>query len=140
LSENALPRFYSNHLGTEISEQISLIQWQPNNEDESEIVITLSKFDWLVIDLGGLLGGKKHTDVVLENGDTLIIRGKNQSINVIGEVYVPTSHLFSKNLSYEDYTSRSGGIKSLADEDKIYIIRANGPVELPANGKDFWFA
>lgn len=43
-------------------------------------------------------------------------------------------------MSYEDYISRSGGIKSLADEDKIYIIRANGSVELPASGKNIWSA
>jgi hypothetical protein len=53
---------------------------------------------------------------------------------------VPTSHFFSAGLSYEDYISKSGGMKSFADEDRIYIIRANGSVELPGRGNDFWFS
>jgi general secretion pathway protein E len=50
LSEDALPRFYSSLLGIEVAEQVSLGEWQPNDEDERDIVLNLSKFDWFVID------------------------------------------------------------------------------------------
>jgi len=94
----------------------------------------------LVIDLQSLLKGNAIVDLVLEDGDTLYVPGQSQSINVIGEVYVPTSHLYNAAFSYEDYISKSGGKKSLADEDRIYIIRSNGSVDLPGRGNDFWFA
>jgi polysaccharide export outer membrane protein len=93
----------------------------------------------LVIDLQSLLNGNAVVNVVLEDGDVLYVPGQSQSINVIGEVYVPTSHLYSASLSFEDYISKSGGTKSLADDDRIYIIRADGSVKLPGRGVDFWF-
>jgi polysaccharide export outer membrane protein len=93
----------------------------------------------LVIDLQSLLNGNAMVNVVLEDGDVLYVPGQSQSINVIGEVYVPTSHLYSASLSFEDYISKSGGTKSLADDDRIYIIRADGSVKLPSRGNDFWF-
>lgn len=94
----------------------------------------------LVIDLPSLLSGENDRNILLEDGDTLYVPGRSQSINVIGEVYVPTSHLFTAGLSYEDYISKSGGVKTLADEDKIYIIRANGSVEVPSHENGFWFS
>lgn len=72
----------------------------------------------LVIDLAAISQGQRQSDVKLEDGDALYIPGRSQSVNVIGEVYVPTSHLYSADASYEDYISRSGGYKSLADEER----------------------
>jgi polysaccharide biosynthesis/export protein len=93
----------------------------------------------LVIDLSSIIAGQPQSDVVLENGDVLYVPGRSQTINVIGEVYVPTSHLFTSGLSYEDYILKSGGYKTLADEDKTYIIRANGSVEVPNRDGGYWF-
>ena len=94
----------------------------------------------LVIDFASLVDGNSNSDVILENGDSLYVPGKSQSVNVIGEVYVPTSHLFTSGLSYEDYISRSGGYRSLADKSNTYIIRANGSVEIPGRSGSFWFS
>lgn len=112
-------------------------------DEAKKLLNDLTKVDAigrLVIDLPSLLASNSDKNLVLEDGDTLYVPGKSQSINVIGEVYVPTSHLYSAGLTYEDYISKSGGAKSLADEDKIYIIRANGSVEIPGQGNSFWFA
>ena len=114
-----------------------------NYDDAKKLLNDLTKVESvgrLVIDLQSLITGDASVDVVLEDGDTLYIPSQSQSINVIGEVYVPTSHLYSASLSFDDYISRSGGMKTLADEDRIYIIRANGSVDLPGRGNDFWFA
>ena len=93
----------------------------------------------LVVDFNKLFAGDTDTDVILENGDTLYIPGLSQSVNVIGEVYVPTSHLYARGLSYTDYINRSGGFRALADESSTYIIRANGSVDIPKRGDGFWF-
>lgn len=94
----------------------------------------------LVIDFDGLLAGNEQVDVILEDGDTLYIPGKRQSVNVIGEVYVPTSHLYDAELNFEDYILRSGGYRNLADENSTYIIRANGSVDVPNRDSSFWFS
>jgi polysaccharide export outer membrane protein len=116
-------------------------------DEAKKLLNDLTKVDAvgrLVIDLESILSGNTNTNtntnIVLEGGDTLYIPGQSQSINIIGEVYVPTSHLYSAGLSFDDYISKSGGMKPVADADRIYIIRANGSVELPGSGNDFWFA
>ena len=81
----------------------------------------------LVLDLGALLSNKIE-DLMLEDGDSLHIPKTKQSISVIGEVYVPSSHLLSKSNSLQDYLKLSGGLKNTGDLKNIYIIKANGSI------------
>ncbi len=93
----------------------------------------------LVIDMNAIIAGNELFDVTLEDGDLLFIPGRSQSVNVIGEVYVPTSHLYASELSYEDYIQKSGGYRDLANIDNTYIIRADGSVDVVSNESGFWF-
>lgn len=83
-----------------------------------------------VIDLPGLLaggvGGEK--DVVLRDGDELVVPRQRQEVTVIGEVQNATSHLYLPRLKRSDYISASGGTTKKADEKRIYIVRADGNV------------
>ncbi len=63
---------------------------------------------------------------------------KRDSISVIGEVNYSTSHLYKSGVSVDDYIALSGGLKERANEDSIYIIKANGSVKIPNKGG--WFA
>jgi protein involved in polysaccharide export with SLBB domain len=84
----------------------------------------------LVIDLPDTLklpaGSPK--DVILRDGDELIVPRFQQQVTVIGEVQTSTSHLYSAELSRDDYISLSGGITRRADRGRIYVVRANGSV------------
>jgi len=91
----------------------------------------------LVIDIEKLLEFQQ-ADFLIENGDVLYVAPQQNTINVAGQVYVATSHLYQKQLSVDDYVELSGGVKKQADEDRIYIIKANGAVEIPNNSN--WFA
>ena len=77
-------------------------------------------------------------DVMLENGDILYVPLRRNAVNVMGQVQVPTSHVFDANLTVEDYLAQSGGSKKRADESRIYIISANGNIRM-ATGSN-WFA
>lgn len=83
-----------------------------------------------VIDLPGLLedrvGGER--DVLLRDGDELVIPRLRQEISVIGEVQNATSHLYLPNLKRDDYLSMSGGTTKKADRGRIYVVRADGSV------------
>ncbi len=89
----------------------------------------------LVVDLNAVLEGTV-TDVVLQDGDRLIIPAFRQEVTVVGEVQVPTSHLYNQNLDFEDYIDRSGGEKDTSNSDAIYIVKADGSVVLP--NKSAW--
>ncbi len=110
-----------------------------NVKDIQELVANLSQIEGvgrLIIDLPNILASNIE-DVTLENGDMLIIPPRSNEINVIGEVQVATSHIYNRDWTAEDYINSSGGLKAQADDDRVYIIRANGLVDIPSLNS--WF-
>jgi polysaccharide export outer membrane protein len=83
-----------------------------------------------VIDLPGLLAGRagESMDVVLRDGDELVVPKRRQEVSVIGEVQNPASHLYLPSLSRDDYIHLSGGTTRKADRGRIYVVRADGSV------------
>jgi polysaccharide biosynthesis/export protein len=69
-------------------------------------------------------------DIILEDGDVLMVPGPMQSVTVLGEVQSPTSILFDRALARDDYINLSGGMTRRADASRVYIVRANGQVTL----------
>lgn len=84
----------------------------------------------LVIDLNAVLESPLGAplDVVLREGDQLIIPKQKQEVTVIGEVQNTTSHFYRADLTRDDYIGLSGGSTRKADRGRIYIVRANGSV------------
>jgi len=78
-------------------------------------------------------------DVILRNGDTLIVPKFEQEVTVIGEVEDPTSHLYQPGLSRSAYIRMSGGFTSEAAPDKVYVVQANGSV-VTHTGGNWWFS
>ena len=71
-------------------------------------------------------------DIILENGDKLHIPIDQQTISIIGEVYMANSHVYEKNLAIEDYIELSGGTNTFADESNIYLIKVDGSIVSPS--------
>jgi len=91
----------------------------------------------LVIDLNAILAGKaKSGELKVVDGDELFIPRQHDEVTVVGEVFFPTSHLFQKKQSRDDYINMSGGLTANADDKRIYIVHANGAVESGRRG--FW--
>jgi polysaccharide biosynthesis/export protein len=93
----------------------------------------------LVIDAEGVLKGPVGgvLDVVVKDGDKLVVPKKTQEVTILGEVQSPTSHVFEPGLTRNDYIAKSGGTTQKADRKRIYIVRANGDVL--AGGRSGWF-
>ena len=92
----------------------------------------------LVIRLADVVKGVQSADIVMKNGDTLLVPDRSQEVTVIGEVQYPTSHVYQAGLSREDYIAKSGGVTVRADEKRIYLVRASG--EVVANADRRWFS
>jgi protein involved in polysaccharide export with SLBB domain len=90
----------------------------------------MEKLGRLVIDLESIINGS-NADIILEDGDSLHIPKMQQNISVIGEVFVPRTHLFTQGLNLNDYISLSGGVGPYADADNIYLIRVDGSMVSP---------
>ena len=109
-------------------------------DDAQKLLADITKLEpvgRLVIDLPKIITSTRE-NVLLEGGDILYVPTKTNSINVIGQVQVGSSHLFNSSMSAEDYIAQSGGIKKRADEERIYIIEASGSIKMIEESN--WFA
>ena len=92
----------------------------------------------LVINLDGVLarGVGSRDDIILRNGDQLIVPKIKQEVAVIGEVQNSTAHLYRAGLSRNGYLALSGGLTNRADGARTYVVRADGSVVASSGG---WF-
>lgn len=86
----------------------------------------------LVVNMSQIQAGNPEYDLELEQGDTLIIPRKNSVVSVLGEVQNPGTHSFDPNLSVKDYLALSGNGRKRSDQDRIYVLRADGSVFVPS--------
>jgi protein involved in polysaccharide export with SLBB domain len=76
-------------------------------------------------------------DVLLRDGDRILVPKQTQEITILGEVQSPTSHIYKAGLTRDDYIALSGGTTQKADRKHIYVVRANGDVR--SGSRDGWF-
>lgn len=106
-------------------------------EDLLEDVQSARPVGRMVINLGDVVGSEEYQSIRLQDGDRLTVPTIPQAVSVFGEVQFPTSHLHSKGLTVDDYLERSGGPTRQADEDRVYVVKADGSVMLPEKSR--WF-
>jgi protein involved in polysaccharide export with SLBB domain len=90
------------------------------------------------IRLDEIVAGRREADIVLKDGDVLLVPDQRQEVTVLGEVQYAASHVFDRALSRDEYIGRSGGLSQRADKKRIYVVRANG--EVVADGGASWFS
>jgi len=134
LAESMKKDFITNNLNSDNS-----LLGGANSSNVDQMIEQLSDLEpvgRLVLDMNDILS--EQTSLILEDKDTLYVPSQKQSINVIGEVFVSTSHLHKENLRVDDYIAMSGGVKDKAATDKIFVIKASGQVFIPNDNS--WFA
>jgi polysaccharide export outer membrane protein len=82
----------------------------------------------MVVNLSQLKKCSNKYDVALEDGDTLTVPRTPNYVQVAGQVYVPTSHMYNDDRKIADYVELSGGQTLLGRLDNTYVIQANGEV------------
>nr|WP_283102757.1 SLBB domain-containing protein [Shewanella abyssi] len=92
----------------------------------------------LVVDLSAISIGISQADLQLEDEDVLYIPSTKQTIAVMGEVQHAATHRFKEGQTVEQYLAMSGGARARADDDRTYIIKADGSVMLP--NQSMWFS
>ena len=91
----------------------------------------------MVINLASVVESDDYQSIRLQDGDTLTVPIIPQAVSVFGEVQFPTSHLHTEGLTVDEYLERSGGPTRQADEDRVYVVKADGSVMLPEKSR--WF-
>ncbi|NOZ68747.1 MAG: hypothetical protein GXP46_05785 [Deferribacteres bacterium] len=77
-------------------------------------------------------------DIELKEGDSLFIPAKNSAVNVLGAVMSRGSFVFSERFDYKDYIEMAGGYTKYADEDNVYVLKADGTAMKLSGGFFNW--
>ncbi|WP_447077312.1 SLBB domain-containing protein [Vibrio alginolyticus] len=91
----------------------------------------------MVVQLNRILKDERSADFMLEDGDFLFVPTFRNTVSIMGEVQVPITYLLDNKLDVDDYLNKAGGAKKQADEDRIFVVRADGSVYKPSSG--YWF-
>ena len=65
-------------------------------------------------------------DCELQNGDTLTIPETPLTVNILGAVYSPTTHIYRKDMGINGYISAAGGALKIGHKRMVYIIKSDG--------------
>lgn len=106
-------------LGKSIQARRMLLEQMKRVDATGRLVIRLTELDKLA---------ESPWDITLETGDVLYVPPMPDYVSVLGSVYNPTSMLYEKGHTVNYYLSQVGGPTKDADEDQIYVVRANGTV------------
>src|SRR6266705_2899712 len=72
---------------------------------------------------------KDLPDLPLEDGDRFFVPSQPSMVSVFGSVYSENSFVYKPDKRVADYLSQAGGPTRGADEDSIYVLRADGSVK-----------
>ena len=70
-----------------------------------------------------------YQDLVLKDGDVLIIPSKKQTVEVKGLVLAPSLVRYEKGKSTRSYINSAGGFSDNAQKKSVYVVYANGDVK-----------
>ena len=93
-------------------------------------------FGRLVINLNAIIANKVDS-ISLRDGDRLLVPVKSQVVTTLGEVQQNSSFIYQPNLSRDDYIALSGGLTHGADSKFIYVVHADGAIEVAKRSKLF---
>ncbi len=67
-------------------------------------------------------------NIILEDGDTIVIPAMIPTISITGAVIQPSSLVYIQGKKLSHYINQAGGFSKDADRDAVYVIKANGLV------------
>lgn len=90
------------------------------------------------IDLAGAIAhpGSEQWDVVLQDGDHLIIPQQNNTVSINGEVLYPNTVTYKDGASLDYYIDQAGGYGENARKKRVFAIQMNGTVTRVKSAKD----
>ena len=77
-------------------------------------------------------------NMTLEDGDTLTIPQRGSSVGIFGSVFNTGNFVYEQGHTTRQYLALAGGPTRGADQDSIFMIRANGSVISAQQGASFW--
>lgn len=104
--------------------------------DVKKLEISDTKFIGINLDKALENPGDDRFDIILQDGDVLVIPQYNNTVTINGEVMYPNTVAYQpgKKLSY--YINQAGGFNLKAKERRVFAINMNGTVTRVRRAKD----
>lgn len=85
-----------------------------------------------IVPLGRMVttSGGRELNVLLEEGDVIVIPPRTNVVRVVGEVNIPHAVQFRPDLMILDYVQMAGGYSARADIGRFIVMRANAEIEV----------
>lgn len=102
-----------------------------SNKDSIDVSkLKLGDVYYVGIDLEKALAKpKSEADVVLREGDVLVVPEYNNTVRISGEVMYPNTVTFKKDKKLSHYIEQAGGYGQRAKKSKVYVVYMNGQVK-----------
>jgi protein involved in polysaccharide export with SLBB domain len=78
-------------------------------------------------------------DLALEDGDRISVPSVPTTVGVFGSVFNAGSYLYSNQRTVDDYLKLAGSATRGADQDSVFVVRANGSVISNRQGGGSWW-
>lgn len=78
-------------------------------------------------------------EMLVEDGDRIMVPARATSVGVFGSVFSTGNYLYNERRQLGDYLRLAGGPTRGADEDSVFVIRANGTV-VSSRQTSGWFS
>ncbi len=103
---------------------------------EAELVMRFVEKARKIQPLGKVVVSDKGViaNILLEQGDQVVIPNKTDLIQVGGEVMMPQAVVYNKSATLEDYVAWAGGFTDRANDQRIAVVHANGLMEFKDGG------
>lgn len=75
-----------------------------------------------------LANNERAGEMLLEDGDELVVPLRASTVSVVGEVVFPTSLVFDEKHTLKDYLEMAGGFSNNADIDELVILHLDGTI------------
>ena len=118
--------------------QQELIKIATLNDSTDIRKIQINDMSYVVIHLESALlnPGDDRWDVILREGDRLIIPQFNNTVSVSGEVMYPTTLTYTPGASLSHYIEQCGGYSLKSKKSRVFAIQMNGTVKRVRSSRD----
>lgn len=76
-----------------------------------------------------ILNKDERFDIILKEGDRLLIPSEKETVEVTGEIMSPSLIPFQKGRKLKDYINGAGGFSQKAKKGKVHVVYPNGTVK-----------
>lgn len=70
----------------------------------------------------------QRADILLEDGDVIVIPQRSNIVQVSGEVMMPKAVVYEKGLNIASYIASAGGFSERANSSNILVVKPNGEI------------